>query len=134
MQILQKIIICGNISLIIALWTDIFIAYIVLNRISTFLRQFYPGDLANFAGSSIIFSFIAAVIIGLFGKIVAFPWWSLLLLLLWYFFIDDRTWWYLVSSSSPPSFFGPILLLTNLWVSRSLRYLSFLGKLFLGVF
>ena len=68
MQILQKIIICGNISLIIALWTDIFIAYIVLNRISTFLRQFYPGDLANFAGSSIIFSFIAAVIIRIIRK------------------------------------------------------------------
>ena len=134
MQILQKIIICGNISLIIALWTDIFIACIALNRISTFLRQFYPGDLANFAVSSIIFSFIASVIIGLFGKIVSLPWWSLLLLLLWYFFIDDRAWWYLVSSSSPPSFFGPILQLTNLWVSRSLRYLSFLGKLFLGVF
>ena len=59
----KKIVICGNISLIIALWVDIFIAFIALNPISTFLRQFYPGDLANFAGSTIVFYSIAALII-----------------------------------------------------------------------
>ena len=59
MLILQKIIICGYIPLVIGLWADIFITYIALNPISTFLRQFYPGDLANFAGS-IIFFFIVS--------------------------------------------------------------------------
>ena len=75
----KKIIIWGNISLVIArileslagslvflviaIWADIFIAYIALNRISTCLPQFYPGDLANFAGSTIIFFFIVGVII-----------------------------------------------------------------------
>ena len=50
MQMLQKkIIICWNISLAIALRADIFIAYIALNLISTFLRQFYPADVTNFA-------------------------------------------------------------------------------------
>ena len=58
----KKIIICGKISLVIALCVDIFIAYIALNPISTFLLQACPGDLANFAGSTIIF-FIAALII-----------------------------------------------------------------------
>ena len=50
MLILKKIIFCRNISLVIALWADIFIAYIALKSISTFLRQFYPGGLANFVG------------------------------------------------------------------------------------
>ena len=48
MQILQKIVICGNISLLIALWADIFIAYIALNPISKFFHQLFPGNLANF--------------------------------------------------------------------------------------
>ena len=59
----KKIIKCGNIYLVIALWTDIFIAYISSDPISTFLRQFYSGNLANFAGSTIIFFFIAALTI-----------------------------------------------------------------------
>ena len=51
MQIIQKtIIICRNISLVIAIWPDTLIAYIALNPIFTFLRQFHPRDLANFAG------------------------------------------------------------------------------------
>ena len=50
MQILLKnVIICGNISL--------------ASLVSTFLRQFYPGDLVNFAGSTKNFFFIAAAII-----------------------------------------------------------------------
>ena len=73
----KKIIICGNISLAIALWADIFIAYIALNLI----RQFYPKDLANFAGNTIIFFFIAALIIRLLLR---------LLLLLRYFFIENH--------------------------------------------
>ena len=52
----KKIFICGNISLVIALWVDILIVYIALNQISTFLRQFYPGNLANFAVGTIISS------------------------------------------------------------------------------
>ena len=66
---------------LIAHWTDIFIACISLNPIFTFLRQFYPGDLANFAGSTIIF-FIAALIIRWFGQIVALSRWTWLPLLL----------------------------------------------------
>ena len=54
----KKVIICGNISLVIALWADIFIAYIAFNSISTFSPQFYLGDLTNFAGSIITFFFI----------------------------------------------------------------------------
>ena len=54
----KKMIICGNISLAIALWTDIFIAYIALNPI----RQFYPKDLANFAGKIMTFCIAALVI------------------------------------------------------------------------
>ena len=52
----KKIMMCGNISFVVALWVDILIAYIALNQISTFLRQSYPGDLANFAGGTIISS------------------------------------------------------------------------------
>ena len=64
MQMLQKkIIICGNMSLVIALWADIFIVYMALNPISTFLHQFYLVDLANFEGSKFIFFLIAALII-----------------------------------------------------------------------
>ena len=84
----KKIIICGYISLVTTLWTDIFIAYIALNPVSTFLRQFYQGDFGNFAGSTIIFFFIAALIIRWFGQIVALPRWTWLLLLLRKFFIN----------------------------------------------
>ena len=73
MQILQKNIVCKNISLVIALWVDIFIAYNALNPISKFRSQFYPGDLAIFASSTIIFFFIAALIVRLIGQIVASP-------------------------------------------------------------
>ena len=93
----KKIIICGNISLAIALWADLFIAYIALNP----TRQFYPEDLANFA-DTMIFFFIAALIIRWFGQIVALPQWTWLLLLLRSFFIDNHNWWYLLSSSSFP--------------------------------
>ena len=86
----KKIIICGNISLVIALWADIFIAYIALNSVSTFLRQLYAGDLANIAGSTIIF-FTPTLIIRLFSQMVALPPWTWLLLLLRYFFIDNHT-------------------------------------------
>ena len=89
MQLLQKKnIICGNI-----------IAYIAYHAISKFLCQFYPGYLANFAGSTIIF-FIAALIIWWFGQMVALLRWTKLLLLLRYFFIDSHTWWYRLFSSS----------------------------------
>ena len=52
-------------SLVIALWSDIFISYIPLNPISTFVHHFYPGDLTNCAGSinSINIFFIAALMI-----------------------------------------------------------------------
>ena len=66
--------------LVIALWIDVFIVYISLNPsnpFSIFLRQFYPGDLANFAGSTIIF--IVALIIRWFSQIVALPRWTWLL-------------------------------------------------------
>ena len=63
MQILQKITNCENVSLVIALWADIFIAYIALNPISIFLSLFYLRDLANFAGSTMIFFFIVAALV-----------------------------------------------------------------------
>ena len=56
------IIICRNLSLVIALWVDIIITYIAWNPVFTFLCQFYAGDLANFAISTIIFFFIAVLI------------------------------------------------------------------------
>ena len=59
----KKIIICGNISPVIALWADIFIVYMALNPTSTFLHQFYLVDLANFEGSKFIFFLIAALVI-----------------------------------------------------------------------
>ena len=99
----------GNISLVIALWADIFIACIALNPVSTFRCHFYPGNLANFAVSIIISFFITTLTIRWFGQIVALPRWTWLLLLLSYFFIDSCSWWYLLSSSSP-KFFDLILL------------------------
>ena len=62
MQMLQKVI-CGDISLVVALWAEIFIAYTTLNLISPFFRQFYPVNFANLqvvpssSSSSILSSF-----------------------------------------------------------------------------
>ena len=120
----KKIIICWKISLVIALWANKLIAYTALNPISTFLPQFYPGDLASFEGSTIIVFFITALIIRWFDQSVALP--------RWYFFIDNRTWGHLLSSSSPQLFL-PYFAVTNLWVLRSLKYLHFLGKSLWGV-
>ena len=100
----KKIIICGNVSLVIALWAYIFIAYIAWNRISTFFRQFYSEDLANFVGSIIIFFINAALFIRWFDQIVALPRWVLLLLS--YSIIDNQKQWHLLS----PSFLLPSLL------------------------
>ena len=66
----KKIIICWNISLVIALLADIFIAYIRLKPFSTFLRKFYLGDLANFTDSTIVFLLIAALIIQWFDQLL----------------------------------------------------------------
>ena len=120
---------------VIALWADIFIAYIALNSMPTFLSLIYLGDLASFAGSTIIFFFIAGLINRWFAQIVTLSLWTWLLLLLRYFFINNRTYWCLLSSSSPlPQLFWPYFAVTNLWVSRLLRHLRFFGKLFSGVF
>ena len=70
----KKIIIYGNVSLVITFWAFILIAYITWKPISTFLCQFYPDDLANFAGSTIVFFINAALIIRWFDQIVALPW------------------------------------------------------------
>ena len=120
----KKIIIRWNISLVIALWADKLIAYTALNPISTFLPQFYPGDLASFEGSTIIVFFIATLIIRWFNQSVALP--------RWYFFIDNRTWGHLLSSSSPQLFL-PYFAVTKIWVLRSLKHLHFLGKSLWGV-
>ena len=130
----KKIIICGNISLVIALSANIFIVYIVLNPISVFLRQFYPRDVANFASSTIIFFFIATLII----------WWFDSVKLLDYrdrpgcsssWFIDNRTWWYLFSSpSSSKKISWTYFTVTNLWVPFSLRHLHFLEEIVIGSF
>ena len=84
----KKITIWGNISLVIALGT-IYSSHISLNSIVTFLRRFYSGDLENFAGSAIIFFFIAALTIQSFSHIVALPRWIWLLLFLRYFFLGN---------------------------------------------
>ena len=89
-----------NISLVIAIWVDIFITYIVLNPMAIFLCQFYPSDLANFVSNTIIYFIIHRVIIKWFGQIVTLPRCCWLLFLTRYFFIEQRFWWYLVSSSS----------------------------------
>ena len=114
----KKIIICRNISLAMALWADIFIAYIALNPISAFFCQFYTGGIAHFAGSTIIFFFIAALITQWFSLFVAVPRWTWLLLLQRYFFTSNCTWWYLLSSFSfPPTFSA--LFFSNKFVSVS---------------
>ena len=51
------------------------------------IHQFYPGDLANFAVSTIIFFFIAALIIRWFGQVAALSRRTCLQLFLRYFFI-----------------------------------------------
>ena len=70
-----------------------------LNPIFTFLCQFYPGDFGNFAGSTIIFFFITALIIRLLGHIVVLPQYTWLLLLLRY----------LSSATVPDCIFFPLL-------------------------
>ena len=50
-------------AVVIALRSDTFITYIVLNPSSTFLCQFYPGYLSNFAGSCTIMTYFIAVLI-----------------------------------------------------------------------
>lgn len=123
------------ISLALALWADYIHRNNALNSISTFLRQFYSGDLANFAGCTIIFFFVATLIIWWFGHIVALPRWTWLLLL-------SKG----ISLVAPVLYgiFFPLPLLTPNFSALfccdkfmkyfSLRHLHFLGKLFLGVF
>ena len=137
MQIIQKtIIICRNISLVIAIWPDTLIAYIALNPIFTFLRQFHPRDLANFAGkyhhlllhrcshhlllsSSLLALWVIAIDLAAALPDIFLNWQPYLM----------------VSSflSLPPQIFRSYFVVTILWVSRSLRHLRFLGKLFSGV-
>ena len=68
-----KIIICRNMSFVIALWVDIFIAYITLKTISAFLCHFYSGDLANIPGRTIFLHFFVALIIRWFGQFAPLP-------------------------------------------------------------
>ena len=123
MQALQKIIIWGNVSLAIAFWADIFIAYIGLNSGLTFFRQFYPGDLENFSGSTIFFiicfhhSIIRknccfAVIHLPAAPPELFLHWQLYLMLPSFVFIPPYLWLFFT--------------VTNLWVSDSFRYSVFL--------
>ena len=70
------IIIIGNNSLVTAFWEDIFITCIALKPLSIILLQFYPGDLASFADSAIIFFSIASLIIRSLGQFVALPRWA----------------------------------------------------------
>ena len=126
-NITKNIIICGNISLVLTLWSDLFFAYIALKPISTFIRQFYSGDLVNFAGSAIIFFFIALLINQWFNQIAAmnlaapspvvFLHWQSYLIVSFYLFV-------------PLQLFRSYLTVTNLSVPRSLRHLRFLVKLF----
>ena len=109
----KAITICENICPLKAFWEDKLIAYITLNSISFFIRQFYWGDVANFAGSFINFLFIVAQIIQWFGQTVAFSRRTWLLLFLKYFFFDKRTWWYIFLFLSP-QFYLNIFALANL--------------------
>ena len=76
----------------------------------------------------------AALIIRLFGLIVALPQWTKLLLLLRYSVTGNRTWWYLLSYCSPSSSFSA------LFCSNKFMSVSFIGtfalcwKIFLGSF
>ena len=94
------------------------------------VSSFYPGDLANRAGTTIIFFFIATLINQWFGKIITLARiWNWLQLHQRYFFIDNRTWWYLLSPYSLlVTFFCPYFAVTNLWVFRPLRHSRFLGE------
>ena len=187
MKIIQKIIIWGNIFLLILLWVDIFIASIVLKPITIFLCQFSPGVLENFAVTTIIF-FIAtawkvskygvfsgpyfpafglnterysvslrirsecekiwtrknlhirtffmqcaALIIRLFGLIVALPQWTKLLLLLRYSVTGNKPDGIFFPIALPLQVFRPYFAATNLWVSPLLGPLPFVGKFFSGV-
>ena len=119
-------------SLVIALWAYIFIAYIAWNRISTFLRQFYPESLANFVGSIIIFFINAVLFIRWFDQIVALPRWVLLLLsYIWSLTTKNNGIFFPVLLYC--QFFWPYFCVTILWVSCLLRHLRFLAKLLSGV-
>ena len=107
----KKIIICGNISLVIAFWYW-----------TQLLRQFYPGVLANFAGSTIIF-FIAALVIRWFYELLncrdgpsccPFYWQPCLIVWSFLFFFSLN-------------FFQPYFAVRNLWVTPLMRC-AFLGN------
>ena len=188
MKIIQKIIIWGNIFLLIVLGADIFIASIILKPITIFLCQFSPGVLENFAVTTIIF-FIAtawkvskygvfsgpyfsafglnterysgplrirsecgkirtrkkirswtffmqcaALIIRLFGLIVALPQSTKLLLLLKYSVTGNRTWWYLLSYCSPSSSFSALFCCNKFMSVSFIGTFALCWKIFLGSF
>ena len=112
----KKIIICGNISLVIAFWYW-----------TQLLRQFYPGVLANFAGSTIIF-FIAALVIQWFYELLncrdgpsCCPFYWQPCLIVWSFLFLFF-----------PQFFSTLFRCKK-FMSGSFNEVRFLGKLFLGV-
>ena len=91
-------------SLIMALWADIFITYIALNPAFIFLRQFYPGEQIL----QVVPSYLPLHRCShhsMIWQIVALLRWTWMLLFLRYFNTDNRAWWYLLSFSSlPPTF------------------------------
>ena len=118
----------AEISLVIALWADIFIAIAHWTQCPHFSVSSIQGILQIL---QVTVFFITALIIRWFGQIIAFPRWTWLLLLLRYFFIDLEvfSFFFLVSLK----LFSLIISYNNLRVSRLLRHLRFLGKLFSGV-
>ena len=89
--------------------------------------------LANSPGSTIIFFFIAAIIIRWFGQIVALPSWTWLLLRLRYCFIDNRISWFLLSSSSFSSKFSALFCCNKFMNLSFTETFALSWELFLGL-
>ena len=76
----------------------------------------------------------AALIIRLFGLIVALPQWTKLLLLLRYSVTGNRTWWYLLSYCSPPSSFSALFCCNKFMSVSFIGTFALCWKIFLGSF
>lgn len=131
----KKIIICWNISLLIALCVDIFIAYIFLNTFSHFsissshrILQILQVEQSSFS-SSLLSSAddLAKFLHCLEGPDFCFSWGISSLAT-----VPDSIFFSTSSPLSTSSSSWPYFAIINLRMSRSLRHFCCLGKLFLG--
>ena len=113
---------------------QIYLSHILHWTQSQFLRQFYSGDVANFVGSTIMsFSLLlssfddsAKLLRCRDGPSCCSSWGTSSLAN-----VPDGIFFPLYL---PSQLFRPYFAVTNLWMSRILRHLRFIGKLFSRVF